>query len=80
MSHDLDDEMAMATTEQLLQSSLSLILRNVHNGRISNTCCDACGNEIPEARRLAVPGVELCVGCQEVEEHLTKVGSRRGNE
>lgn len=54
MSHDLDDEMAMATTEQLLQSSLSLILRNVHNGRISNTCCDACGNEIPEARRQAV--------------------------
>ncbi|WP_409161623.1 TraR/DksA C4-type zinc finger protein [Pectobacterium sp. B2J-2] len=78
MSLDLDDEMAMSTTEQLLQSSLSLILQEVHNGRISNAYCEGCGNEIPEARRLAVPGVALCVGCQEVEEHLTKVGIRRG--
>lgn len=26
--------------------------------------CDECGTEIPEPRRLAIPGVRLCVGCQ----------------
>lgn len=27
--------------------------------------CEECGEEIPEARRLAVPGVQYCVFCQE---------------
>ncbi|HEX9585490.1 MAG TPA: DksA/TraR family C4-type zinc finger protein [Gammaproteobacteria bacterium] len=26
--------------------------------------CAQCGVEIPEARRSAIPGVRLCVGCQ----------------
>jgi len=26
--------------------------------------CAECGVEIPEARRSAIPGVRLCVGCQ----------------
>ena len=26
--------------------------------------CEECDAEIPEARRLAVPGVQLCVSCQ----------------
>ncbi len=26
--------------------------------------CDECGTPIPEARRQAVSGVRLCVGCQ----------------
>ena len=26
--------------------------------------CEECGLEIPAARREAVPGVRLCVGCQ----------------
>ncbi len=28
--------------------------------------CDECGATIPEARRKAVPGVRLCVSCQEI--------------
>ena len=27
--------------------------------------CEDCGDEIPEARKLAVPGVQRCVFCQE---------------
>lgn len=30
--------------------------------------CESCGAEIPEARRQAVPGVRLCVQCQEAED------------
>jgi phage/conjugal plasmid C-4 type zinc finger TraR family protein len=27
--------------------------------------CEECGADIPEARRQAVPGVRLCIACQE---------------
>lgn len=31
--------------------------------------CLECGSRIPERRRLAVPGVELCINCQEEREN-----------
>ncbi|MDK2955405.1 MAG: hypothetical protein PWQ57_901 [Desulfovibrionales bacterium] len=34
----------------------------------SLACCEACGAAIPEARRRAVPGVRLCVSCQQEAE------------
>ena len=30
--------------------------------------CEECGAAIPEARRAAVPGVRLCVACQEEQD------------
>ena len=27
--------------------------------------CQECGEEIPEGRRISVPGVQYCVACQE---------------
>lgn len=30
--------------------------------------CTECGNDIPDRRRKTLPGVQLCVGCQEVTE------------
>ena len=30
--------------------------------------CEECGDEIPQARRLAIPGVQLCVFCKERQE------------
>ena len=30
--------------------------------------CEECGDEIPQARRLLVPGVQMCVYCQELYE------------
>jgi phage/conjugal plasmid C-4 type zinc finger TraR family protein len=30
--------------------------------------CEECGQDIPQARREAVPGVRLCVRCQEAED------------
>jgi phage/conjugal plasmid C-4 type zinc finger TraR family protein len=32
------------------------------------THCEDCGAEIPEARRQAVPGVRLCIRCQEASD------------
>jgi phage/conjugal plasmid C-4 type zinc finger TraR family protein len=37
-------------------------------GRESLTHCERCGEPIPEARRKAVPGVRMCVRCQEADE------------
>lgn len=31
---------------------------------VSREDCVECGDPIPEARRRAIPGVSLCVGCQ----------------
>lgn len=34
----------------------------------SLTHCEECGAAIPEARRRIIPGVRLCVKCQEVHD------------
>ena len=44
--------------------------------------CAECGDPIPEARRRALPGVRLCVACQEARD-LQQAGfsgyNRRGS-
>ena len=34
--------------------------------------CAECGEEIPPARRAAVPGVRLCLRCQSRRENLAR--------
>ena len=44
--------------------------------------CAECAAEIPEARRQAMPGVRLCVSCQEKEDAEERIFSgynRRGS-
>jgi phage/conjugal plasmid C-4 type zinc finger TraR family protein len=44
--------------------------------------CQQCGNEIPPARRAAVQGVRLCIGCQRENDQqaVQSVGyNRRGS-
>ena len=36
---------------------------NIRSGE-SARFCEECGSPIPEARRKAVPGVQLCIACQ----------------
>lgn len=48
----------------------------------SATHCDECSVPIPEARREALPGVRLCVACQEKVDKAARVFSgynRRGS-
>lgn len=45
-------------------------------------CCEECDADIPEARRIAVPGVRLCVQCQAERDANNKAVSgynRRGS-
>jgi phage/conjugal plasmid C-4 type zinc finger TraR family protein len=48
----------------------------------SRTDCEECGEPIPEARRAAIPGVKLCVACQNERDAEDKAASgfnRRGS-
>jgi len=47
----------------------------------SETHCVDCGEEIPEGRRRAMPGVRTCIACQSTRDsHPTKtLFNRRGN-
>ncbi|MFT6308007.1 MAG: phage/conjugal plasmid C-4 type zinc finger TraR family protein [Halioglobus sp.] len=48
----------------------------------SRSECEECEKVIPEARRLAVPGVNLCVACQEALDESNKNAggfNRRGS-
>jgi phage/conjugal plasmid C-4 type zinc finger TraR family protein len=44
--------------------------------------CRECGASIPEPRRQAIPGVRLCVACQEEADHKSSSAAgynRRGS-
>ncbi|MCK9538624.1 DksA/TraR family C4-type zinc finger protein [Dokdonella sp.] len=46
------------------------------------TRCEECDAPIPQARRAAVPGVRLCVTCQEAEDRdqaASSIYNRRGS-
>jgi len=59
--------------QEALNRSLSQIPR--YSG-ISSTECVECWELIPEGRRVAIPGVQLCTPCAE-REALAKKGVRR---
>ena len=47
----------------------------------SETRCRECGEDIPQARREAVPGVKLCIDCQSERDArpVFSAINRRGN-
>jgi phage/conjugal plasmid C-4 type zinc finger TraR family protein len=47
----------------------------------SETHCVYCGDEIPEGRRRALPGVRTCIACQSARDSRPKTTlfNRRGN-
>ena len=63
MSDDVDfanerDEQALASIINHRQQFTGVSLHE----------CEECGDEIPEARQMAVPGVQRCVLCQAAAE------------
>ena len=66
-----------ASIEDAIQRARSRLPRGESLGH-----CEECGETIPEARRKAVPGVRLCISCQETEdmEQVNSSGyNRRGS-
>lgn len=64
---DLIDD-ANEHAEHLLQQALAQHQRRAGSQATSAEWCEGCGEAIPHARRVAVPGCQRCVDCQQVHE------------
>ncbi|OGQ91891.1 MAG: hypothetical protein A2289_10220 [Deltaproteobacteria bacterium RIFOXYA12_FULL_58_15] len=65
-----------------IDDAVGQIRRRMPKGRVSLATCHECGEPIPEARRRAVPGVQMCVECQAIVDgkQTIQVGyNRRGS-
>jgi phage/conjugal plasmid C-4 type zinc finger TraR family protein len=68
--------------EASIQDELARLKRPGVEGRESRTHCLECEEPIPEARRAAIPGVLLCIDCQQERDSSYKVRggiNRRGS-
>jgi phage/conjugal plasmid C-4 type zinc finger TraR family protein len=68
------DEIDIAQERIEADMAHRIATRTVYTGISAKEC--ECGEEIPEGRRLAIPGVQLCVACAE-RVALVKQGVRR---
>ncbi|MBD8153025.1 TraR/DksA family transcriptional regulator [Pantoea agglomerans] len=61
---------SMDLVQQRVQEELARNLANATHrpAGASEFFCLSCGEEIPEQRRRALPGVSLCVTCQDINE------------
>ncbi|MCK7012816.1 TraR/DksA family transcriptional regulator [Enterobacter roggenkampii] len=55
-----------------LQRNAALSAHRINHNAVSAERCAECGEEIPEPRRAAVPGCQMCAECQERKEHALK--------
>lgn len=68
----MSDDIDRANDTAAFNLHVALANRPQATGKASLAFCDFCGAPIPQARRDAVPGVELCVDCQSDEERREK--------
>lgn len=71
MSAELIDQ-----ANELAERRLELTIHNMrinHNAVSATHCCD-CGDDIPELRRVKVPGCQRCASCQGDFELLKRQG------
>lgn len=58
------DEGVQKQIDSTVEDGLERVRSRIPKGE-SRRACEECGEPIPEARRKALPGVRLCVACQE---------------
>lgn len=64
---DIADE-AQRFEEMFLGRALARHAATARGGTASALQCEVCADEIPAARRVAIPGVQRCVHCQDQQE------------
>lgn len=75
------DGAEQAQIDASLDDALAFVRRHLPSGNSAYECAE-CGETIPEARRQALPGVQLCVACQETLDKLQQFQAaynRRGS-
>ena len=70
-NNEEEAEMAQLHSIHIHMNAVADVQRRIHEQSLkaSLSHCEECGDEIPLQRREAVPGVELCVFCQERSEY-----------
>lgn len=56
-----------------LHRNAALSRTRMHINSASATHCRECEEALPEARRIAIPGCQLCASCKSVEELREKM-------
>lgn len=72
------DENQYEQAEKLQQAQIEAGISRIqrYEGESLSECAE-CGDEIPEGRRVAVPGVQHCLACAQRAD-IRKSGVRRG--
>lgn len=65
MSSEIIDQ-ASALEEMMRENAIQA--HRLDHSAVSAKHCESCGEDIPEPRRVAVPGCKTCASCQEVIE------------
>ena len=73
-----DDDAVLEQIQDSVNDEVNRARRNIPCGE-SLQYCEECGEEIPEARRHTVPGIRLCINCQEKADKQNKAYNRRGS-
>ncbi|OAM27647.1 MULTISPECIES: DksA/TraR family C4-type zinc finger protein [Eikenella] len=75
------DGAEQAQIDANLDDALAAARQNLPSGESAHECAE-CGEPIPEARRCALPGVQLCIVCQEEvdkQQQFRSAYNRRGS-
>lgn len=59
---DQANELAQQRLDQAIQA------HRINHNAVSAEHCEECGEDIPQARRVAVPGCQTCAECQGIIE------------
>lgn len=63
-----------ASAVEELQRNAALSAHRINRDSVSATHCVDCGEDIPELRRVKVPGCQRCASCQQDSELRQKQG------
>lgn len=63
-----------ASAVEELQRNAALSAHRINRDAVSATHCSDCGEDIPDLRRVKVPGCQRCASCQQDEEVRMKYG------
>jgi len=69
MSSDIIDQANELVAHRL---QLAIQKHRIDQNAVSAEHCSECEEDIPEARRVAMPGCKTCASCQEVLELMIK--------
>lgn len=57
------DTIDTASELEELQRQAAIQAHRINRNAVSAEHCEDCGDPIPDARRIAVPGCQTCVSC-----------------